>query len=1064
MKKIFSITFAAIAVFALTMACTKEINSEEETLRQNNQEQVTPPTGKPITISATLLDTKVSFTPEFDANHKPTSMSHKWESGDRLRVTDANDPGNSAVFELIRGDGTSTGVFQGTIADAASYDVEVIPVGTPSVGDTQEQAKDGDTSHLRFVASATGVTDLKSFTLTETSSIIGFIAKLPADVAVTINQLVIEKSTDNFETRQTLTIDLKKQEDVNADDILEVYANIPASWSIAADSKMILRFGSKNANHTVYTRYQEFASAPTLTPGKFNYIKINCSKTDKHAGAPSCDGTSTDMAYLIGDPYQVAAINGLATPGSTTFFKMIDDVDMKIGDKYVAHNSINTDKNTTPTYNKAVNFNGNNKKISNLQTHLFYVFKGSISNLTLKGSNTSSRGVFAEFCQETGHTITNVDILASTMTGTDNNSGALIGRINSGTEGVISATIQDCDVINTTVRGGAQTGGLIGCSEQKIVIDNCTVSSSDNNSSSVTASGNNCGGLIGQTKAETTITNCSVSGTNVEGTAYVGGVVGNTSSIVNISGSKYLGGTITASVNYVGGFVGTTGDFSSTFSNCQVENSTINVNYTQDARGGGFVGLLQTSVVVSGCSVGTATNKVTINTKEPTKTNDKYNVINVGGFAGVCYGKITQNGDVRSKAYVKITSTNTQGTPLKIGGFVGFHSGIIEHCDAIVDMSDLKGQHIGGFAGYITKQGNTKPGNIDDCTSTGSVSGNNYTGGFIGYLDANGPAISNCSVSGTVKGQSGAGGFVGQSMSGIFTACSSNATCTFTGSNNGGFAGQIHGGALTGCSSTGAVSFTGGSTHGGFIGLIPNGTISIDRCYAGGDVSSSATNVSPFLANINQSSGNTVNITINNCYSTGNIDNNVNGNQIRGGLVGTVTAATSLSISNCYASGAVVGSFRLGGLIGNLGIAAATVKHCVAWNSEVTASDIASNKWSSAAVIGTAFPSCTLTDNYRRPGIPITAYWGNVTGYTYFLANDYQHANVDPDHTLIKHDGTHTTATALASGQDGYPQYPYHGKVEAGKTLSQLASTTLGWPSEVWDFSGDRPTLKDNPE
>jgi hypothetical protein len=48
----------------------------------------------------------------------------------------------------------------------------------------------------------------------------------------------------------------------------------------------------------------------------------------------------------------------------------------------------------------------------------------------------------------------------------------------------------------------------------------------------------------------------------------------------------------------------------------------------------------------------------------------------------------------------------------------------------------------------------------------------------------------------------------------------------------------------------------------------------------------------------------------------------------------------------------------------------------------------------------------------------------------------------------------------LASGQQGYPQFPYHGKVEAGKTLSQLASTTLGWSSAIWDFSTDYPTLK----
>ena len=102
--------------------------------------------------------------------------------------------------------------------------------------------------------------------------------------------------------------------------------------------------------------------------------------------------------------------------------------------------------------------------------------------------------------------------------------------------------------------------------------------------------------------------------------------------------------------------------------------------------------------------------------------------------------------------------------------------------------------------------------------------------------------------------------------------------------------------------------------------------------------------------------------------------------------------------------------------------------------------------------MGVTFPKCTLTDNYRNPDMSLTAYW--------VPAADYNHPNVSSEHPLVKQDGTETTATATSSGQDGYPQFPYHGKVEAGKTLSQLASTTLGWSGEVWDFTGSIPTLK----
>ena len=139
----------------------------------------------------------------------------------------------------------------------------------------------------------------------------------------------------------------------------------------------------------------------------------------------------------------------------------------------------------------------------------------------------------------------------------------------------------------------------------------------------------------------------------------------------------------------------------------------------------------------------------------------------------------------------------------------------------------------------------------------------------------------------------------------------------------------------------------------------------------------------------------------------------------------------------------------------------AKIEKCAAWNSKVTASSIGTGNWSTGAVIGTAFPTATLTDNYRNPSMALTAWWVPDA--------DYQHPNVSATTPLIVKDKSTgvlraTTATALASGQDNYPLFAYHGKVEAGKTLSQLASTTLGWSSDIWDFRGDLPKLINNPE
>ena len=250
MKKI-NILTAALAIVALSAACSKETPVQEA------------PAAKTITISARLSEavTRVSFEASFDGNGKPTGMSHAWEAGDQLLVTDSSDPSVSAVFDLVGGEGTANGKFEGKAFEAASYDVEVIPNGTFVTGNEQTQAKDGATDHLKYVAAATGITDLAEISLTETSGIIGIIAKLPEGAAGTIDRLEIETSDDDFATSTKLTVALTAQEDADADDILKVYANVPAGWTVPAGTKMFLRFGSTNADHTVYTRYQEFLHA-----------------------------------------------------------------------------------------------------------------------------------------------------------------------------------------------------------------------------------------------------------------------------------------------------------------------------------------------------------------------------------------------------------------------------------------------------------------------------------------------------------------------------------------------------------------------------------------------------------------------------------------------------------------------------------------------------------------------------------------------------------------------------------------------------------------------------------
>ena len=525
MKKINALT-AALALVALLAACSKEAPVKE-----------TPAT-KTITISATLSEavTRVSFEASFDGNGKPTGMSHAWEAGDQLLVTDSSDPSVSAVFDLVGGEGTANGTFEGEAFDAASYDVEVIPNGTFVTGNEQTQAKDGATDHLKYVAAATGITNLAEISLTETSGIIGIIAKLPEGAAGTIDRLEIETSDDDFATSTKLTVALTAQEDADADDILKVYANVPAGWTVPAGTKMFLRFGSTNADHTVYTRYQEFAAAAAPVEGKFNYMKFNCSHIDQYAG--SSDAGTEAAPYLIADKYQMDAVHALMQSGETTCFKMIANVDMD-GITWVPLNN-------DGTYDKYIDFDGGNHTLSNIATDasaipaypsVFGVLNGNLANLTvdhatiIPGGNKA--GVIAGYIGSSNSPIdpvvTNVHVINSTVGTEENRASAYVGGIAAQIQ-KDATKLSDVTIENSSVYGST--------SENKTI-----------------------GGLIAYIKSGATLEKCH-STAHVDARAYVGGIVGFAEApegkTITISQCYYDVETVKCSYRYAGGIVGHT--------------------------------------------------------------------------------------------------------------------------------------------------------------------------------------------------------------------------------------------------------------------------------------------------------------------------------------------------------------------------------------------------------------------------------------------------------------------------------------------------------------------------
>ena len=682
MRKIFNITLAAIALVSLSAACSKV-----DPVNDNPAEKV-------MTIEATISDaaTRVTFDPSFDSNFKPTKMAHTWQEGDKLRISDASDPTKTAEFSLIDGAGTATGKFIGTGFVAASYNVEAVPIGTFNSTLSQTQLEDGNTEHLKYVATATGVTDLGFITLAETSGIIGLIAKLPAGVAGTITS--VELATTLYNTPITVTINLTKQEDVDSDDVLKVYANAPSGFAIPA-GEVFLRFNSENPNHTVYTRYQKFTTALTPEAGKFNYIKMNCVHIDQYAGAE--DDGMEEHPYLIADKYQLMAMKDLVEEDNTVYFRMMADVDLA-GESWEPFNYADP-------YTKAVNFEGNGHKILNLKSEFASypsfagVVVGDIKNVTFVNpvivSGVAHAGVVGGYI------------------GTGNNIGNCTGVI------VENATVSGTGA-PTKGRSFGGFGGILGAAG---TIKDCHVKGTTSIKQTFTSTGSNAAGFIGNITAAATIEGCTAAADiSNEASYYTAGFIGTVGSAVPavIKSSAYLGGNITASRsnnnNPVGGFIGRiTQNAGVTIEDCYVDGAKIDAPVC--GRIGGFVGESSNGNTITSCYV---------------KNSTVSGGMNTAGFVGVLYS-------TTEKCYVE--STTVKANKAQCGGFAAYPEvATITDCYTKANVEGGGYDSVGGFIGISKKEVVVR-----NCYENGTVSGTGTgVGAFIGTVSLAPTSITKC--------------------------------------------------------------------------------------------------------------------------------------------------------------------------------------------------------------------------------------------------------------------------------------------------------------------------------
>ena len=1105
MKKI-AVSILLLAGLALAFSCAKEEASKDKETIVPGQETVVQ--GETVSISARLSDvaTKVNFDPSYDAAGKTTSIALTWADTDKLLVVDHANPGSAAEFTLTSGAGEKKAVFSGTLpAGAASYDVSIVH-GDVTVS-SQTQPADGDASGLQYFASKTGLTDLSSIEFDSVNSVLAITAKMPADVAGGIKSVDITASENIFGTGNSLTITLDEAGDAGTDDILHLFATLPeGDKAVPAGTTLLVHFNAPDTEHTVYTRFIELG-AQTFTAGKCNTININASNSASYANASATSIGSPSNPYLIGDGYQLQALDAelaAASSGTTVYAKLIDDIDLSV---YANWSPI--DAST-----RYIFLEGNNKTIESLKVSyesagsgnkayggLFCILYGTVQNLTIsnadvKGDGKKCAGILTGYiCSgsglSAGCTIDQVTIANSKLNGNGKVCGALAGCIGQHASNAFVVSITNVTVSGTTVTTTNDCGGLIALSQgdnssnRTLSISHCDII---NSTVSSEGTGIRVGGLLGLVScANSTISDIHVKGTDVSGlfkAKAVGGIVGLVSGAADFDRCTYeKNGETTATVTgptkhnnetkdasndsddtlaggaYVGGIAGEVSSAAS-FDDCHVKNATVtittpgsNTGYWKDLGGafgyvhhadatigaatacsventnvagshfaGGFVSFLEGGTI-SGCTV----TGLTLSGRNYT-----------GGFVGQLKSGTIRNSSSAGNAVTAVNAT--------AAGFVGrLLDGTLDGNTTSLQMgtsSNKIGTNVGGFAGQIWG------GTVNDCHASGAVySSANVVGGFVGAVT--GGSMSDCHASGAVTSDgSYIAGFAGRVIPGSektssFTSCYATGAVTSTNQQVGGFAGRVDGegsSTFTSCYATGDVA---GTTYiGGLIGhqSTTSSTVTVSKCYATGNVTAGSTG-----GGLIGRGGN--GLTVENCYATGSVSG---ANRRRGGILAWAEAGT-VHISNCYSTSNLSGSFEMGGIVGLANIEGVVVEKCAAWNGTITASTRAASNWSSAAVVGVAYTAGTFIDNYRSPSMDLTAYWGTNAACSVNLPTNFQHPDVSSSAFLTDPQGIAVSSSTMR---------PYQGKCDATKTLSELASTTLGWSSDVWDFSGELPTLK----
>ena len=341
---------------------------------------------------------------------------------------------------------------------------------------------------------------------------------------------------------------------------------------------------------------------------------------------------------------------------------------------------------------------------------------------------------------------------------------------------------------------------------------------------------------------EGTIKNVKLSGIYVYGTRYIGGVVGQNTTLGSVFNCSVSSGDIEADdgINeiYAGGIIGYNEGFvEGTFSN----NANLKINN-------------ESSSAVAGGIIGKNNSVYSVNITDSTNTG---NISASGSKNTYCGGLVGIN-----TSAVEITnSTNTGNVSYSYttsysysGGFVGYNDNGAITITNSTNTGNVSSSYtdpysyFGGFVGY-----NSGYLTITDCTNSGNVLSSydypSFSGGFVGYNSGD-LTITNSTNTGNVSSPgTGSGGFVGYNDNGAITITNGTNTGNVSSSSSsasysGGFVGSNEGTlTITDCTNTGNISSSSSdsvSYSGGFVGVDYEGTITISNSTNTGNISGSS--------------------------------------------------------------------------------------------------------------------------------------------------------------------------------------------------------------------------------